>query len=349
MLGRRDPATALENASTPDVIFPNDEYPPGFPCTSGCGKKFPTVILQEIHTQHYCEGPYDEIEFYHDASVAASRTPSTSSVSDRDGTSRGLSSGDTGQLEHDSPSISNYDAMAVEHSEDGTSRGPSSAGTGHLEHDSPSISNYDAMAVDHSEDGISRGPSSGGTGQLEHDPPSISNYDAMAVDHSEDGISRGPSSGGTGQLEHDPPSISNYDAMAVDHSENFKCPFCGKCLTDIRSFNRHKEAHESGKVLCPVNKCRYHSGKTKWELDFHMREKHPDIAEQREGERFACWYCGRNMKARRQLLVHVRFHEVGRFPCPINNCSSSVLLSQHALDQHLKKIHKNVQMCGSLL
>ena len=247
MSRRSDPPSALESAPTSDVIFPNDEYPPGFPCTSGCGKEFPTVVLQEIHTQHYCEGPYDEIEFWQGASVAAPQTPSTSSVSERDGT----------------PQL------------------PVSSGTSHL----------------------------------------------------------GPNT----------QSTPTDDAIAVAHNEDFKCPSCGKCLGERQSLRLHMVSHESGKFLCPVNRCRYCSAKSQAELDFHLREDHSVVTEQTEGERFACWYCGRNMNKRRRLLVHVRFHESGKFPCPIDNCSSSVLLSQDALEQHLSNKHTNIQICGSLL
>lgn len=247
MSGRSDPPSALESAPTSDVILPNDEYAPGFPCTSGCGKKFPTIILQEIHTQHYCEGPYDEIESWQGASVAALQTPSTSSVSDRDRTPRL------------------------------------------------------------------------------------------------------PASSDTSHWEPDLPSNPTDDPITVAHNEDYKCSLCGKCLKERKSLHHHMALHESGKFLCPVNRCVYRGGKSQWELDFHLREKHSVVTEQREGERFACWYCGRNMNKRRPLLEHVRFHESGRFPCPIDDCSSSVLLTQYALDQHLNNEHKNVQISGSLL
>ena len=247
MSGRCDLPSALESAPTSDVVFPNDEYAPGFPCTSGCGKNFPTIILQEIHTRHYCEGPYDEIESWQGASVAALQTPSTSSIIDQD---------------------------AI----------PQSAVSPVASRSQPSA-----------------------------------------------------------------PSTPSHDAVAVDHEEDFICSLCGRCLTERRILRRHMALHESGKFLCPVNRCKYHLGKSQGELDFHLREKHSVVTEQREGERFACWYCGRNMNKRRPLLKHVRFHESGRFPCPINNCSSSVLLTQYALDQHLNNEHKNVQIRGSLL
>ena len=80
-----DPPSALEIAFPSDVFFPNDDYPPGFPCTSGCGKKFPTVIMQEIHVQHYCKGPYDEIESCQETSVAAFDIPSMNPDDDHDG------------------------------------------------------------------------------------------------------------------------------------------------------------------------------------------------------------------------------------------------------------------------
>ena len=272
---RSDPPPALENAPTSDVIFPNDDYPPGFACTSGCGKKFHTVIQQEIHTQHYCERPHDEIESWQGASVTAPQTPSAMSLSDRDRIVGWLASS--------------------------------------------------------------------GTSNLEPNPPSTLTVDDVAVNHNKDFAS------GTSNLESNPPSTLTVDDVAVNHNKRFKCPLCGKCVTKQWVLDGHMKLHAAGKLPCPVNGCKYHEGKSQADLDFHLRVDHADITEQREGARFTCWYCGRNMNERSKLKRHTRFHEAGKFPCPVDNCSSYVLQTQDELDQHLEKQHANEQTSGSLL
>ena len=182
-----------------------------------------------------------------------------------------------------------------------------------------------------------------GTRHVESSLPLTSAVDAVAVHHNEGFAS------GTGNLEPNPLSTPTVDAVAVNRKEGFKCLLCGKCLSGRRELNVHREAHALGRFPCPVNRCRYAQGKSQAELDFHLREDHADVTKQRGSERFACWYCGRNLKTRRRLIVHVRLHEDGRFPCSIDNCSFPVLLTQGALDQHLKKTHTDDEISGSIL
>lgn len=275
MSRRSDPPPALENAPASDVISPYDDYPPGFPCTSGCGQLFSTVIMQEIHVQHYCEGPYDEIEAWQRAIIAAPPPPSAISVSNHDGIVRWLASVDTSYLESN--------------------------------------------------------------------PPSSPSPDAVAVNRNEDFV------WGTSNLEPDPLSNPTVDAVAVNHNKRFKCSLCGKAVSKQWVLDRHIMLHAAGRFTCPVNGCKYHTAKSQAELDFHLRVSHADITEQRGGARFTCWYCGRNMNERSLLIRHARLHEAGKFPCPIDNCSSYVHKTQIELDEHLKIIHTNGQISESLL
>lgn len=278
---RSDPPPALENAPTSDVVFPNDDYPPGFPCTSGCGRKFHTVIQQEIHIQHYCERPYDPIESSQGASVTAPQTPSAMSVSDRDRIVGWLASS--------------------------------------------------------------------GISSLDPNPPSSPSPVAVAVNHNKDFAS------GTSNLEPNYPSTPTVDDVAVNHNKRFECSICGKCVTKQWVLNGHMKLHAAGKLPCPVNGCKYHEAKSWADLDFHLRVDHhlrvdeADITEQGGGARFTCWYCGRNMNKRSLLKRHTRWHEAGKFPCPVDNCSSNVPQTQDALDQHLQMLHANEQISGSLL
>ena len=202
--GTSDPPSTLEIAFPSDIFFPNDDYPPGFPCTSGCGKKFPTVIMQEIHVQHYCKGPYHEIESCQETSVAAPETPSTSSDDDHDGIPRLPPSPGMGQLEPDPALI-----PAVSTSS-GSDHGltpplPSSSGTGQLGPDPPSIPSLDVSDLNWTP----QLPSSPGISQFDFDFPSILGFDAGFVsDH--DVTPPLPSSSGTGQLGPNPTSIPPY-------------------------------------------------------------------------------------------------------------------------------------------
>ena len=244
--GISDPPSALENDPISDVLFPNDDYLPGFPCTSGCGEKFPTVIMQEIHVQHYCKGPYDEIESCQETSVAAFQTPSTSSVSDLDGTL-----------------------------------------------------------------------------QL-------------------------PSSPGTSQLDPNPASIPSFDTGAVDHMKAKKCLLCGKYLASRQGLKYHTALHNSGHILCSVGACHY-SARSQGAMDLHMRVSHSAVTDERKGEILACCYCGRIMDKKNRLRRHLRHHDSGKFPCPIENCPSQVMLTLYALNQHLSLEHAGLQRCRSLL
>lgn len=272
--GISDPPSALENAFPSDVFFPNDDYPPGFPCTSGCGKKFPTVIMQEIHVQHYCKGPYDEIESCQETSVAAFYTASISSNDDYDEIPRLPSSPGTSQLEPDPALI-------------------------------PAIS-------------ISSGSDHGVTSQL-------------------------PSSPGIGQLELDPSSIP-----AANNGMDLKCLLCGKYLSSRQSLKYHIAVHKPGHIFCSVGGCRY-SARSQGALDLHMNVNHSAVTNEREGEILSCCHCGRIMNNKNQLRRHLRNHDAGKFPCPIENCSSQVMSTLAALDHHLKFDHADCQRCGSLL
>ena len=378
------PPPALQNAPTSDIFFPNDDYPPGFPCTSGCGKKFPTVIQLEIHIQHYCEGPFDEIEAWQGESVAAPQPLSDSSVSDHDRIVGWLASSDASTLEPDLPASPSYDASAIEDDEDfaavishldpklllkptvdAVTVNPKevfASGTRHLV---PNLATVDAVAVNHIEGFAS------GTSHLEHSPsgptvdavtvnqnelfasgtrhvesslPSTPTVDAVAVNHNE------VFALGTRHLEPSLPAIPAVDAVAGNRKEGYNCPLCGKYLNRRGDLNRHMKVHASGQINCLVDGCNYHTAKSQAELDFHVRVNHADITEQGGGVRFTCWHCGRHMGRRRPLIAHVKLHESGfKFPCPIDNCSSPALWDQVALDRHLKKKHTDAEISGSFL
>lgn len=330
MSRRSDPPPALENAPTQEVTFPNDDYPPGFPCLSGCGKKFPTVMQLEIHIQFDCEGPYDEIGARQGTSVAAPQPPSASSASNHDRIVQWLASSFIGYVEPDPLVSPSYDAIAVDHDED------FAAGISRLEH--PLLNpTGDAVAVNHNENFAS------GTSHLEPNPPPTLAVNAVVVNHNENFAS------GTGHLVPNPPLTSTGGAVAGNHNERFKCPVCGKCLTRQRTLNRHTKLHALGRFPCPVKGCKFNGGKSQGELIFHLREDHTDITEQRGGDRFACWYCGRNMKSKPTLMYHVELHKSGKFPCPVDNCPSSAQLTQGALDHHLKDKHTDDQISGPFL
>ena len=277
---RSDLPPALENAPISDVIIPNNDHPPGFPCNRGCGKKFHTVTQQETHTKHYCEKPYDETESCQGASVTTPQTPTAMSVSDRDRIVGWLASSDISYLEPN--------------------------------------------------------------------PPSSPSPEAVAVNHNKDFAS------GTSNLEPNPASTLTVDDVTVNHNKRFECSICGKCVTKQWVLNGHMKLHAAGKLPCPVNGCKYHEAKSWADLDFHLRVDHAlrvnetDIIEQRGGAKFTCWYCGRNMNKRSLLKRHTRWHEAGKFPCPVDNCSSRVHQTQVALDQHLELDHTNEQISGSL-
>ena len=352
------PPPALQNAPTSDIIFPNDDYPPGFPCTSGCGKKFSTVIQLEIHIQHYCKGPYDEIEAWQGASVAAPQTPSAISGSNHDRIVGWLASSDARTLEPDLPASPSYDAIAVDDDED------FAAGISYLDPELLLKPTVDVGAVSHRE-GFALGRSN-----LEH-PLSTPTVDAVAVNHHE-GFTSGTShlehspsgptvdavtvnqnelfASGTRHLEPSLPAIPAVDAIAGTRKEGYNCPLCGKYLNRRGDLNRHMKVHASGQINCLVDGCNYHTAKSQAELDFHVRVNHADITEQGGGVRFTCWHCGRHMGRRRPLIAHVKLHESGfKFPCPIDNCSSPALWDQVALDRHLKKKHTDAEISGSFL
>ena len=328
---RSDPPPALENAPASEVISPYDDYSPGFPCTSGCGQLFSTVIMQEIHVQHYCEGPYDDIEVWQGASVAVTPPPFDISVSNHNGIVRWLASVDTSYLESYPPSSPSPDAVAVNRNEDFTS------GTSNLEPAPSSNPTISAVAVNHNKD------FAWGKSNLEPDPLSNPTVDAVAVNHNED------FAWGTSNLEPDPLSNPIVNAVAVNHNKRFKCSLCGKSVSKQWVLDRHIMLHAAGKFTCPVNGCKYHTAKSQAELDFHLRVSHADITEQKGGARFTCWYCGRNMNNRGALIRHTRLHEAGKFPCPVDNCSSYVLLTQGALDHHLESKHTEDEISGSFL
>ena len=287
--------------------------------------------MQEIHVQHYCEGPYDDIEVWQGASVAVTPPPFDISVSNHDGIVRWLASVDTSYLESYPPSSPSPDAVAVNRNEDFTS------GTSNLEPAPPSNPTISAVAVNHNED------FAWGTSNLEPDPLSNPTFDAVAVNHNED------FAWGTSNLEPDPLSNPIINAVAVNHNKRFKCSLCGKSVSHQWVLDRHIMLHAAGKFTCPVNGCKYHTAKSQAELDFHLRVDHADITEQRGGARYTCWYCGRNMNNRGALIRHTRLHEAGKFPCPVDNCSSYVLLTQGALDHHLESKHTEDEISGSFL
>ena len=265
--GTSDPPSALEIAFPSDVFFPNDDYPPGFPCTSGCGKKFPTVIMQEIHVQHYCKGPYHEIESCLETSVAAFDTPSISSDDGHDGMHQLLSSPGTSQLESNPLRI-------------------------------PAIS-------------TSSGSEYGVTPQM-------------------------PSSPGMGQLEADLLSVP-----AGDNSKGIHCPLCDKYLKKRQNLKAHMAIHNWPVNHCPVDGC-YYSTRSQDGLDLHIRVRHSAITDEREGETFSCCHCGRIMGNPERLRRHLRYHDAGKFPCPIEPCLAPVMSTPDALNQHLDTKHGNI-------
>ena len=153
-----------------------------------------------------------------------------------------------------------------------------------------------------------------------------------------DGTPTLPSSPGTGQLEPGPPSIPNLDTSAIDHSGDGQCLLCGKYLASRQTFGKHMASHNSGRILCSISMCHF-STTSQDALDIHMDLKHPNVTNERKVEIHACSYCGRKMNHRRQLLTHAKLHDSGKFPCPIDNCSSHVMLTQNALDRHLDRDH----------
>ena len=346
VLGRSDPSFALEDAFPSDVFFPNDDYPPGFPCTSGCGKKFPTVIMQEIHIQHYCKGPYDEIESCLETSVAAFKTPSTSSDDDHDGIPQLPSSPGTSELELNAPAI-----PAVDNSKDVQCPlcGKYLASRRNLRrhmasHDSGSFLCPVEKCLYHS------AKSQGALDlHVRKKHPAVAEQregERSVIDL--DGIPRLPSSLGTSQLEPDPPAIPSHGAVPVDRSEDLKCLVCGRYLATRPDFKYHMALHNWEHILCSVRACRY-SARSQYAMDLHMRVCHLAVTDERKGEILACCHCGRNMYKKDQLRRHLRHHDSGKFPCPIDNCSSQVMSTLEALNLHLNFHHANLQRRGSLL
>ena len=298
--GTSDPPSALEIAFPSDVFFPNDDYPPGFPCTSGCGKKFPTVIMQEIHIQHYCKGPYDEIKSCQETSVAAFDIPSMNFDDNHDGIPQLLSSPVMGHLESNPALIP---AVSISSGSDHgvTPQLPLSPGTGQLE-----INPLPISAIS-----ISSGSKHGVTPQL-------------------------PSSLDTSQLEPDLLSVP-----ARDSSKDLYCPLCDKYLKRRQTFKVHMALHNSLKIPCPVGVCHY-SARSQGALDLHMRVRHPAVTDEREGETLSCCHCGRIMNSKARLQRHLRYHDAGKFPCPIEPCLAHVMSTQDALDQHLDSKHGDI-------
>ena len=334
MLGRSDPPFALEDAFPSDVFFPNDDYPPGFPCTSGCGQKFPTVIMQEIHIQHYCKGPYDEYESCLETSVAAFQTPTTSSDDDHDGIPQLPSSPGTSTLEPDPPAIPSHGAVPVDRSEDlkcfvcGRYLASRRNLRDHMaSHDRRPFLCPVEKCLYHS------AKSQGALDfHVRKKHPAVAKQrkgERSVIDH--DGTPRLPSSPGTG-----------------DNSKDIQCPSCGKYLTRRQNLKAHIASHNSGKILCSSSWCHY-SSNSQGAMDIHMRVRHSSVTDEWKPEMLACWYCGRNMDKKDQLERHVRHHNSGRFPCPIDNCPSKVMLTVDALDEHLNLRHWELRIGGLLL
>ena len=213
---------------------------------------------------------------------------------------------------------------------------PSSSGTDLLELDPLSIPRLDAISVsDH--DVMPHMPPSPGTIQLEPDPaliPSVSTNSES--DHG--GIPHLPSSPGTMHLE---PNSALIPVVEDEDKKNLKCLLCDKYLSNRQHFVAHMASHNSGRILCSISVCHY-SARSQGAMDIHMRLKHSDVTSEGKGEVLACWYCGRNMGNKAPLRRHVRNHDSGKFPCSIDNCSSRVMLTQDALDQHLDRKHGDV-------
>ena len=298
--GTSDPPSALGIAFPSEVFFPNDDYPPGFPCTSGCGKKFPTVIMQEIHVQHYCKGPYDEIESCLETSVAAFDTPSMNPDDDHNGMHQLPLSPGMGQMETNTALIP---AVSI-------SSGSDCGVTPQL-------------------------PSLPGTGELETDPtliPAVSIYSG-----GEHGVTpQLPLSPDTSQLETDHSSVP-----AGDNSKGVYCPACNMYLTTRQNLKVHMEIHDWPTIPCPVDVCHY-SARSQDGLDLHMRVRHPAVTDEREGDPFSCCHCGRIMGNPERLRRHLRWHDAGKFPCPIEPCLARAMSTQVALDQHLDSKHGNI-------
>ena len=256
--------------------------------------------MQEIHIQHYCNGPYDDIESCLKTSVAAFKTPSTSSDDDHDGIPQLPSSPGTSQLEPDPL------AIPVDRREDlkCLSCGKYLASRRNLQrhmasHDSGSFLCPVEKCLYHS-----------AKSQRALDSHVRKKHPAVAEQRAGgrsiidlDGTHRLPSSPGTGQL---------------------------------------------GEILCSSSLCHY-SSNSQGAMDIHTRMNHSGVTDERKPETLACWYCGRNMDKKDRLQRHVGHHASGRFPCPIDNCPSKVMLTVDALDEHLNLRHWELRIGGLLL
>ncbi|KAK0509732.1 hypothetical protein JMJ35_008126 [Cladonia borealis] len=339
------PPPALQNAPTSDVFFPHDDYPPGFPCTSGCGKKFSTVIQLEIHIQHYCEGPYDEIEAWQGASVAAPQTPSASSVSDHDRIVRWLASSDASTLEPDLPASPSYDASAIEDDED------FAAVISHLDPKLLLNPTVDVGAVSHRE-GFAWGISN-----LEH-PLSNPPVDAVAVNHHEGFTS------GTSRLERDLPASPSYNAIAVDDDEDFaagisyldpkvllKPTVDAVTVNHIEGFasgTSHLEHPPSGPTVdaVTVNQNEVFALGTR-----HVESSLPstptvDAVAGNHKEGFNCPLCGKYLNRRGDLNRHMKVHASGQINCLVDGCNYHTAKSQAELDFHVRVNHADITEQG---
>ena len=265
-----------------------------------------------------------------------------------------LASSDASTLEPNLPASPSYDASFIEDDED------LATGLSYLDPNRTLIPTVDAVAGNHDE-GFEVG-----TRHLEPNPQSTPTVDAVAANRNEgfasatehlepdhvDAVTADPNEGfaaGTSHLLSDPPSKLSARTVAAYNKESFKCPLCGKCVSRQVVLDGHMKSHAAGKFPCSVKGCNYHTAKSQLALDFHVRVDHADVTQQREGVRFECWHCGRNMHQRNPLLYHVKLHEAGKFPCPIDNCSSRTHSTQYALDEHLNNEHTDAEISGSFL